>query len=573
MTHSFFRWSNTLFLTLLFFSSFSDAWSDSPLHRIRSGDTPCGLYLSTKGQDSLGEKVAGLTAESIEAFFKSNPDLDTRSIYVDEKTGERLEDPAQLKEALQEGRANLIQDSKTLSLVGEWGKNLKQLDQLTKDLLERQNLNAPVKVNRFGRPRSALKKGVYLHSDGKYEKIARIDPREMRAVFGDPDFPKRIQGKSIVLVGLPYFGEKRKQVIRVTEKLTERTGEEAPVKAPRIPPNSLKTMIDPVNLFRRFIYLFLLPQDFQPPTGQEVNTALTKLVVSNTSQTVVALIIKPTGLPLNSLLMASGMNYGNSLGTGVFRKALSNWMNRSGSSMGRLIRGAMLSSFFVMDMFFASRGFRGFFSSMVWAELITNKWTAVATSLSWRFSYGNGVLKWEHNTETKDPHRARTTASHLEFLGTLTATPFFIIASIWDGGWTLRMAGQDLMQLNIGHIGMFTVGLAGAFIYFKPDLIDHPKLKIPERLEKTAILFQKLVQRLGVSQAKKVLVGIFSKKRDPWSKPSLPEYLELDSEQAKWIQQDSEIMELIREHQDTLKAIETGQKKLEKALSPDEDAA
>lgn len=376
-------------LVISIFVIFTQAFAGEKPKLLREGDptkTPCGLYLASLVDNSTGEKVADPTPESLHAFFKSNPDLSSKLVYVDKNSGKSFKTAEDLRKAIEAGTAMAVMNTPELVWVGlpKWGAKKRELVGLTKELLEDSAPESKAVVRDLWRPN-----------------------REMSSL--------------------------------------------------------------PAYVYQQIRYLFpSVKLDYQKPLPAEKSAAYWKLLVSNGSQQVFLFFVRPWHVALST----GAVNFINSYYTGVYRRFLSNWFNRSANAPARWARNIGLSAFFTTDLYWAGREswekFKAIASVEGWRKFAVEKWGSTAFGVVWRYFYGQGIAKWEKEMALQGRAAdARRTAGRLEFIGTFVTTPAFIWSAIAPTRFMLSIMGYDVMGLNEGHLMMMAVGAFGALHYYK----------------------------------------------------------------------------------------------------------
>lgn len=428
----------SVFVLFLSFPLFLSSAAEKHV-RIRDPKVKCGIYFSSSVDSTTGVKVAGLSEEGIRRVKEELPKTEARLVYLNRQTGKPFKSAEALKKGLEDGIAKAYVDRPAVYAVGvphfglKRGALMKKLRSAVQDL----GLENVVKVNAIGRP---------VRPDYGGNAVTR---------------PVMMALEVSSLASQKFF-----------------------------------------DLFPMFIGRY--NQDYQRPDRGEVEAMLTKLVFANSLQQGILFASQP--LPM--ALFGGVANYGNSAATGGYRKVISNWFNRASNSVDDLARKFMLTAFFTVELYWFSRildpevvaelGMSGSldpanWGSMVgeitditqgqaWLHLLGAKWSAMLFSVLWRTPYYRGIHGWEARMERDGRIKdARRTAGRFELLGTLIATPAFLIASMQpqDAGFLLRIMGQPVMQLGIPHLAMGLIG--GLFQAF------HSTEKYHQRVEREGV--------------------------------------------------------------------------------------
>jgi hypothetical protein len=411
--------------------------------------TPCGVYLSKSSFDTTtGEKIAELTRESLDEFFAKNPDLGPRLVAIDKRSGRLLSTDQEIDQALREGHLQFRVDEPVIFGVGLPISTVEQkkFEQMIREAAKNK-LKNPVKVRIISKP--------------KWRNLG--GPKWARPVMAAVE-----------------FGDYLKQEL---------------------------------------IYVFPMKNnDHQPPVKAEFDSTKAKLWTANTFQQIIitAQALFGDKVSLASAVAGGVVNYGNSYVTGVYRKFISNWMLRgkradSKSIFGKarnfsetFVRNLLLSSFFTIEIYWLSKLFEWDKLAAVgtvegWYHMLVTKWSSALINVLWRYFFYDAITKFESRMESMGRKEdARRTAAHFELLGSLMATPAFLISSMADpkSGWIFPIVGDFSLQLTAAHGVMLGVGalfLAFSLNIFKMD----PWV---ERFDWTHSKILLLASKLGLSK-------------------------------------------------------------------------
>ncbi len=474
----------------------------------RPSKTPCGLYLASLTDSSLGEKVADLDAKAIEAYIKSHPNLAPKLVYFDRDRGKRITDPNALKKALQTGSAYPVVDRPALFLVGLplFGEKKSDMFEFVDELLQEQYPDREIPLKTINRP----------------EK---------------PDFSD-----------LQLF---KKEAPRFLEKCLE----------------------EGCLLVQKALYQLPLPQDYQTPTRGEMKTTAIKLLIANGIRTAAVAMAKKAGVPWHVVWNSAAVDAGNSVGTGVLEKSMSNWFNRSFSGKGRFVKGTALGAFFTADIYWASRKTLEetlkIFSFNGWSTMFKEAGPGLGFNVFWRYFLNQSFYKWEQSmTERGRSEDARRTRNQLGFWSTVFVTPGFVYSVIYPKWFSLTLMGQELLKMNEGHFWMLGAGAIGTLYYFGVPDYNFTTKKWEkaswdhwvERFDRFQAFNKKLGHHLGLTKLLEKIKSITSRTpADPnWAvNGNIKDKIELDKSITSLLEADAEVIKLIHTDPGLKKLIES----------------
>jgi hypothetical protein len=409
--------------------------------------TSCGVYLAKSSLDTTtGEKIAELTRESLDKFFASNPDLGPRLVATDKRNGKLLSTDAEIDRAIREGHLEFRVDEPVLFGVG--------LPISRRDQKEFQKMVREASEGRVDNPVN-----VRIISKPKWRNLG--GPKWARPVMAAVE-----------------FGDYLRQEL---------------------------------------VYVFpMKSNDYQAPVRAEFESTKAKLWTSNTVQ---QLIITAQALFGDKVTIAAALagglvNYGNSYVTGIYRKVISNWLLRAkradnNTLVGKVrhvgeafVRNLLLSSFFTIQIYWMSKMFEWSKFAQIgtaegWYHMLVTKWSSAVINVLWRYFFYDAITKFESRMESMGRKEdARRTAARFELLGSLLATPAFLISSMADpkSGWIIPIFKDFSLQLTPAHGVMLAVG--GLFAAFSAGVI-----KMDPWVERFDWIHSKvlsLAQRLGL---------------------------------------------------------------------------
>jgi len=364
-------------------------------------------------------------------------------------------------------------------------------------------------------------------------------------------------------VGLPRWGKRTRELMALTEKKLQEKYPKIKIKVRNLwrPNREMSNLIS--YLSQEALYLFpSIKLDYQEPIPSEVNSAYSKLVMSNGSQQIFLFFVKPWPIAVTT----GAMNFVNSYYTGVYRKFLSNWFSRSKGAPSRWTRNIGLSAFFNANLYWASMGFWGITDPSMWADFAIHKWSSTAFGVLWRYFYGQGIIKWEADY-AGHPSDARRTAGRLEFLGTFLTTPAFIYSVVGETVVNVEIAGVPIMGLNGGHFAMLGVGALGALYYFKILSWD-PWVKRLDRVHEfnrrwaAKIGLQDLIARVDEAVRRVRALGWRKENGNgqagaPSLNANIDDFIDLDQELVTWIKNDPRLHEAVHKDPELRKLIES----------------
>lgn len=321
-------------------------------------------------------------------------------------------------------------------------------------------------------------------------KGSRIsDPAQLKTALETRSARPVVDRPALFVVGTPLWGKERREVLQMVESLLAEYApdSEVPVKVigrPKAPDLSelelggkklpkwiSKCLETGCVLAQKVAYQFPLPQDYQTPSSVELRTTATKLAIANGIRTAAVAVAKKAATPWHVVINSSLMDAGNSLGTGVYEKTVSNWFNRSRTGMGRFIKQVFFAGFFTADIYWASRATLKELAQIVslkgWGEMLAHAGPALGFNLLWRTLLTQSFYKWEQKmAESGQVDDARRTRSRLSFWATVVVTPGYVYSIIYPKWLNISVLGHQLLQLNAGHFWMLGAGLIGALYYF-----------------------------------------------------------------------------------------------------------
>jgi hypothetical protein len=295
-------------------------------------------------------------------------------------------------------------------------------------------------------------------------KVADLNAESIQSfLHSDPD----LEGKVLYLVGTPVYGKDRQTVIHAAKQALLAQSTQTPIRL----------ISRPNGLFERFRFLWLMPEDFQTPTREEIRTGFSKLAISGTTPFIVLLATQSwvIALPVGLINLAQ-----SALAT-FYRRTLGNWQSRSYHFTEKFFKQMIVSLVFTAGIYFAAH----------WQELgqvltLEGQWemlktvyAAVLFGTVWRALFHNGVYAWENTmTQRGKDVDGRRTAARLEMLASLFTTPFWIHSTITQES-LFNVLG--LMDYNLGHLGMSLTGAIGAYFWARPQVLD-PSVKLLDAL-------------------------------------------------------------------------------------------
>lgn len=406
-----------IFIQIFWVSVFAQ---DNKSYRLRDSSeasTPCGVYLSFMKDSTMGQKVADLTKESLDEFFAQNPDLGPRVVWVDRRSGKRLEKKEDLEKAFQNGYAKMEVDQPVLFGVGV--PFTKKSQRAVADLIRRaardRNTPNPVKIRILSRP-----------------KLERIDgPRWARPVLAAIEYGNYMWQET------RYF----------------------------FPSASLDYQ-PPVPAEKKSAYGKLMTAN----TVQQV--VITAKAIASPELTIAGAI--GGGIVNYSNSYGTGV-YRKFINNWIMRANRFETGNIVGlirNNVDQFARNLFLSSFFTVEIYWLSKMFEwdklaAMGTAEGWYQMAVTKWSSAVMNVLWRFFYYKAIGGFETRMEKQGrKDDARRTAGRFEWLGTILGTPAFLVASMApkDAGWIIPIVGDFQLQVTTAHWMMLAVG--GLFAAF-----------------------------------------------------------------------------------------------------------
>lgn len=356
---------------------------------------------------------------------------------------------------------------------------------------------------------------------------------------------------------------------------------------------------------QRIVYTFPLLQDFQKPTRGELRTMTTKLSIANGIRQVVIILVKKPETPLSSVVLGGLVDLGNSVGTGIWEKALSNWFNRTikykrgesaplgarlRSEAQRWAKNSMLGSFFTMDLYWASRPeiwplvrktvteglspeVRELFTKLKigtlegWKDFVKGQWGSLVFNLLWRHFLQQSIYIWESDYgERVNQVDARRTRNRLVFWSTIITTPGYLYGIIFPRWLSVHLFGYDVLHMNEGHFWMLFMGFVGSLYYWGvPDYDFSKKVWAPatwdpwvKRLDSVHEKVLALGKHLRIDRALDRIEELTrGSERDTTINGDVRTLIDIDPSVLKAIEHDPALVELIHKSPDLRALIES----------------
>jgi hypothetical protein len=309
----------------------------------------------------------------------------------------------------------------------------------------------------------------------------------------------------VFIVGAPLVGLKGHKLKKATQEILESLNLEHPVRVKTIGrpvkptlggPRLARPILAPIEYAalaaQHALFIAPLPQDYQKPTKKEVDTMVQKLATANSVQQAILFATQPFSVAM----LAGVTNYGNSAATGVYRKFISNWFGRQYTGPSFVAAQVLLGSFFVSEFYWYSQlleweHFKDIATLEGWKTFIALKWSAIAFGVAWRNFLYKAVIPWERGMAKRDRVReGRNTAAKFELIGTLVATPAYIVAAVAGRDnmptYLLNVFGHDVMELTPMHGVMLSVAAFFAALDLYTNKSDKPE-KLSSRIKQKIV--------------------------------------------------------------------------------------
>ncbi len=464
-----------LFLSTIVFSA-DNTKIEFKGEAIRNLSTACGFYLVPKENTTFGKAL-------------------TKRLDINE-----------LKEWL--ATHPPIEESYKLFAVGV-PMDRKLRNQFLKEvqsLLDENQIKVPLDYIRRISDFLADQRGIYLvnQETGVNEKISGLDPNDPQMSEETLDIIKKNPNKSIVVVGLPLFSIKKKEILR--KRLQEIA--DNPIKfESNVKATVKKALSEPgsalKHLAHKLQYFFPMKEDYQTPSKEEIETTYRKLVIPGILTFAVSLGV---GQKLSVVVPVTIVNAANSALTAVYRTFLGNWWRRSTNFFpSQWLKQLCLGAIFTVDLYWAGAG-KGIASALSfagWMNMFASKWASVIFNSVWRSPLHYVVSRWEewrnaNNNTVGGNEKTRQTAASMEKFISYFMTQFFILSIVMHDGLfkiaqgagkgiyftkgDIGKADTLLMNFNIGHAVMLGVGLSYLLAVKNPAVIE-PGARIVDKLE------------------------------------------------------------------------------------------
>lgn len=393
-----------------------------------------------------------------------------------------------------------------------------------------------------------------------YPKLTYIHANNGRAFLEAHDLLKALEeGRAkpvidyplIAVVGAPLIGSQAKQTHATIEQILKEEGIEGAtillLNRPVTPEWEAKGITKPIvqvgkyahRLLQEIFYLApLWGRDYQEPVPDEITTMKQKLATANTFQQLILFgkaAIDPA-TTLTAVTVGGGINYLNSYATGKYRKVISNWFGRAKTGAHQILSNSMLTAFFVTEIYWGKLLLEPAVESLFywkpylpiefleiatlegWASFATAKFSSLVLGVAWRYYYYKAILGWEKKMEGLGRvDDARRTAARFELVGTLLATPAFLLATLMpkDEGLLIPIVEAWNLNLQLGLPHAVMGGIAGLFFAFHKGWLSMDPYV--ERFDRTHELIKAGVKRcVDIGRCVlRPLAGLVGKKNIP----------------------------------------------------------
>jgi len=434
---------------------FSSIFAQGKQVRIRSpyeGTTSCGWYLVQSAEDTtMGEKVAELTRESLEKFFKENPDMGPRMAAINSKTGRVLETEKDIVAALENNTLEFKIVEPILFGVGV-PISKKAQEAFKEDVIAASYGRAenPVHVRFISKPRWQKTEGSFW-------------TKPFRAVIELGNYVRQEMTYIFPMKGNDF---------------------QPPVPAER---QSTKAKLWTSNTFQQLVI-----------TGQALFGSTVTMAAA-----------------IGGGIVNYGNSYVTGVYRKVIQNWMARANRSDPKTVfgkvrnlaDQFARNLLLSTFFTVEIFWLSKMFEwdklaAIGTAEGWYKFFLTKWSSAFINVIWRFFYYEAIGKFETRMEEAGRKEdARRTASRFELVGTLLGTPGFLIASMADpkSGLIIPIVGDINLQLTIAHGAMIGVGLL--FAAFSTGIFKMEPWV--DRFDMVANKITKLKEMLGLKKRKK----------------------------------------------------------------------